>query len=579
MSRPILYCAASLAILMLGACATAGPPPGQDPVTAESDLPPPPIGSSPFGLYLAGQAAMNDGDNSQAARYFGQASSAGLDGAYIQQQAFVTSLLAGDIPRAARLAPTPDATSPVFARLGLLTKAVEALASGDGKTSLAILSADGGVGYPFSGAGALLKPWAAAQAGDMKAASISPLDGGDRIVAVFGQLGQATLYERMRRYDEAETDYKALASLKGAGVLFVSDYGEFLERRGRSTDAVAAYDLALADYPADTGLLQARKRAAAKGKAPAVPTIKQGAARTLVASAAGLISEKQTDLATAYLRLSLRLDPDRDETWVLVGAIMEDRKNLEGARTAYGHVRPGSPQWVSARTKLAWSYQSAGDSAMALKLSDEAVAAAPTDQTALVNQADIYRANERYDDSVRVLDGLIARQGADPDWRLLYMRGVSLQAAGRWPDAERDLKTALAQSPNEPELLNFLGYSWIDRGEHLDEALDMVKRAVAANPRSGAVVDSLGWAYYRLGDYKNAVAQLEAAVELDAADPEINNHLGDAYWQVGRKVEARYQWSRVLTLQPDAKIKAAAESKLKDGLAPAAPVTSRVAGT
>jgi len=177
-----------------------------------------------------------------------------------------------------------------------------------------------------------------------------------------------------------------------------------------------------------------------------------------------------------------------------------------------------------------------------------------------------------------VLDGLIAAQGANPDWRLLYMRGVALQSDDRWPEAERDLQAALAQAPDEPELLNFLGYSWIDKGEHLDEALDMVKRAVAASPRSGAIIDSLGWAYYRMGDYNSAVAELETAVSLDAADPEINNHLGDAYWQVGRKIEARYQWARVLTLEPDAKIKAQAETKLKDGLAPADPVKARVAG-
>ncbi len=581
MSRPILYCAASLALLipltLLGACATAGPPPGQDPVTAQSDIPPPPAGSSPFGLFLAGQAAMNDGDNSQAARYFGQASNAGLDSAFIQQQAFITNLLAGDIQHAAKLAPTGDSTTPIFVRLGLLTRAVDALATGDGKGSLAILSDDGGIGFPFSGAGALLRPWAAAAAGDKQGAVISPADGGDRIVAVFGQLGQATLYERQHRYDEAETDYQALASLNGAGALFTSDYGEFLERRGRSADALALYDKALAQHPADTALLQARARAAAKGRPPAIPTIREGAARAMVAAAAGLISEKQSDLAMAYLRLSLRLDPQRDETWVLVGALMEDRKNLAGARDAYQHVRRGSPQWVSAQTKLAWSYQGADESATALKLVDEVVAAAPNDQTAQINQADLYRANERYADAVKVLDGLIARQGDSPDWRLLYMRGISLQADNRWPEAERDLKTALVQAPDQPELLNFLGYSWIDQGENLDVALDMVKRAVAASPRSGAIVDSLGWAYYRLGDYPNAVTQLETAVELDAADPEINNHLGDAYWQVGRQVEARYQWSRVLSLQPDAKMKAQVEIKLKDGLAPAKPVKASVA--
>ena len=574
--------AASLAVLipltLLGACATAGPPIGQDPVTAKSDIPPPPAGASPFGLFLAGQAAFNDGDNSQASRYFGQAVNAGVDGAYIQQQAFLSSLMAGDITRAAKIAPSGDTASPIFVRLGLLTKAVEALASGDGKGSLAIFNADGGIGYPFSGAAALLKPWAAAAAGDMKAASVSPTDGGDRIVAVFGQLGQAALYERMRRYDEAETDYEALASLNGAGTLFVVDYGEYLERRGRAADAVALYDRALAAHPTDEAVLAARTRAAAKGKPPAILTPRQGAARAMVAAAASLISDRQTDLATAYLRLSLRLDPQRDDSWVLLGSLMEDRKNFEAAREAYQHVRKGSPQWVSAQTKLAWSYQGSGDKTTALKLADEAVAAAPGNRTALINQADLYRANERYADSVRVLDGLIAGQGGNPDWRLLYMRGVALQADNRWPDAERDLQAALAQSPDDPELLNFLGYSWIDQGEHLDEALDMVKRAVAANPRSGAIVDSLGWAYYRLGDYPNAVAQLETAVSLDAADPEINNHLGDAYWQIGRKIEARYQWERVLTLQPDDKMKAQVETKLKDGLPPAQPVKARVAG-
>jgi Flp pilus assembly protein TadD len=148
---------------------------------------------------------------------------------------------------------------------------------------------------------------------------------------------------------------------------------------------------------------------------------------------------------------------------------------------------------------------------------------------------------------------------------------------GRWADAETDLKTALKLEPDEPELLNFLGYSWIDRGEHLAEAMGMVKRAVAADPHSGAMVDSLGWAYYRLGDYKQAVQKLEQAVELEAGDPEINNHLGDAYWKVGRHDEAVFQWKRVLTLQPDAKIKADAEAKLASSRGPDGP-SQKIAG-
>ena len=146
---------------------------------------------------------------------------------------------------------------------------------------------------------------------------------------------------------------------------------------------------------------------------------------------------------------------------------------------------------------------------------------------------------------------------------------ISCSRSGQWAAAEKDLVAALAQQPNEPDLLNYLGYAWIDRGERLSEAMDMVKRAVAANPRSGAMVDSLGWAYYRIGDYRNAVEKLEEAVLLSPADPEINNHLGDAYWRVGRTIEARFQWSRALSLDPTPAIKADAEAKLKTGLPPA----------
>src|SRR5262249_38416067 len=137
-----------------------------------------------------------------------------------------------------------------------------------------------------------------------------------------------------------------------------------------------------------------------------------------------------------------------------------------------------------------------------------------------------------------------------------------------WAHAEGDLQQALKLKPDEAELLNYLGYAWIDRGQHLNEALGMVQKAVAVAPRSGAIVDSLGWAYYRLGDYKKAVDKLEQAVELEAGDPEINGHLGDAYWMVGRKDEANFQWKRVLTLKPDDKVKADTERKIASGVGP-----------
>jgi Flp pilus assembly protein TadD len=174
--------------------------------------------------------------------------------------------------------------------------------------------------------------------------------------------------------------------------------------------------------------------------------------------------------------------------------------------------------------------------------------------------------NERYADSAKVLDQLIDHQGGKAGWQLYYMRGVARQQSGDWPSAEADMKKALALNPDEPEVLNYLGYSWIDRGERLAEAKSMIEKAVAAKPESGPIVDSLGWAYYRLGDYKKAVDQLEHAAELEPADPDINNHLGDAYWRAGRKTEARFQWERVLTLNPEAKLREEVEGKLKTGL-------------
>jgi Flp pilus assembly protein TadD len=247
---------------------------------------------------------------------------------------------------------------------------------------------------------------------------------------------------------------------------------------------------------------------------------------------------------------------------------MQGAGDTDSARAAYSHPKPGSTEYSTAQAKLAWTYQASDDKETALKLARAAAASGDID--ARVTLADLLRSDEKYAEAAEVLTGLIA-ESKTPDWRLLFSRGVSYERLNRWPEAQADLQAALKERPDEPELLNYLGYSWIDRGEHLKEAMAMVQKAVGANPRSGAMVDSLGWAYYRLGDYKQAVQKLEEAVELEAGDPEINNHLGDAYWKVGRRDEAQFQWRRVLTLKPDDKIKLSAETKLASGLGPDGP--------
>jgi tetratricopeptide (TPR) repeat protein len=553
--------AAVAPLALLAACATT------DGGSASRVTLPPGMGGSAYGAFLAGQGALNNGQGAEAAAYFQRAEAQGGAEAMIQDRAFTAAVLAGDIAKAASLAPESEEASEAAKRLGRLVKAVEMMTQGDGKRAHAILAGDG-IGFPHRSAAALLAPWAAAMAGDAEGSIVRPLVRGDRAVDYFGQLGQAQLFERARRYDEAETNYKGLTAGDVSLDMVTLAYGAFLERRGRRAEAVELYDKALANAPGSGSVRAARERAAAGKAPPPLPSLKAGAAQAMVAPAAGLLAAKQDQLGLAYLRLALRLDPGRNDAWLMVGDLMEGAGDLEAARQAYSKPKPGAPEYNMALAKLAWSHQKADQPELALKLAADAAAAG--DLEAQVTYADLLRVNERYAESAEVLSAIIARSD-QPDWRLLYARGVAYERSGRWPDAERDLTAALEQKPDDAELLNYLGYSWIDRGERLQEALEMVQKAVAANPQSGAMIDSLGWAHYRLGEYEKAVERLEQAVELEAGDPEINSHLGDAYWKVGRRIEAEFQWRRVLTLDPPEKIRQEVEARLAGGLGPDGP--------
>lgn len=568
MRRHLMILAAPL--VLLSACAS-GPETPDVVVSEAAEF----DGASSYGLFLAGEAALSDGRTGEASAYFERARLEGGDPELLGERSMTAALLAGDITRAAALAPTGESASEAAKRLGALVQAVELMATNKGDRARAVL-ASGEVGFPHRSAAAILAPWAAAQAGDLDAAVARPEVGDDRMAAYLGQFGQALLYERARRYDEAETNFKALGGGTTSGDIVVADYGAFLERRGRRADAVALYDEALARSPENPTLKASRARAAAGKPAPPAPTLREGASQALLGQAVVMIAAKQSQLGLAYLRLVLRLDPGRDEAWLMLGDLLSESGELDAARNAYEKVRPTAASYPSARAKLIWTYQSGKDAETAVKLAREA--AASGDREALITLADLLRANDQHAEAVEILNRVIA---ATPkaDWRLLFARAVSYEQLDRWPEAETDLQAALKLQPDEPELLNYLGYLWIDRGEHLQEALAMVQKAVGSQPKSGAMVDSLGWAYYRLKDYPKAVETLEAAVELEAGDPEINNHLGDAYWRVGRQTEARFQWRRVLSLDPTDKIKADAEAKIARGLGPDGPAAApRLAG-
>jgi Flp pilus assembly protein TadD len=284
--------------------------------------------------------------------------------------------------------------------------------------------------------------------------------------------------------------------------------------------------------------------------------------------AATLASNAPSELAVIYLRLALYLDPENGMARQLLGDMLaQDRLDLD-ALVVYSEAEPVSPFYISSKIAEAWTLLrlERADSALATlqALVDETQS--PRARRAL---ADALRSVDRFDDALAIYQALVAEAqaaGAPVDWDLYYARGIAYERTGRWPLAEADFQSALAIVPNEAQVLNYLGYTWVDRGERLEEAFDMIRRAVALEPDEGYIVDSLGWAHFKRGEYEIAVQHLERAVELDPQDPTINEHLGDAYWRVGRLLEASYQWRRSLTLDPDEKLRLALEDKLANGL-------------
>jgi tetratricopeptide (TPR) repeat protein len=560
--RSVRISVALAALLLLSACATAKPSP---PV---SGLDTPNQDASLYGLVLAGQAAAVAGRNQEAADYLAQALEIDPENTQVAERAFAMALMSGNVHRAAQLASDKIKPDSAVHPLSVVTRAVDALASDPaspgGKTALQLLSSNT-VSGPYQNAALLMLPLSAAAAGDWNTALALPASEGNAAVALFAQANQALLYERAGRKADAAKLYQALIAADQGGNYLTLAYGAFLERQGQRQEAKAIYDAALLGDPQNQLAKDALSRLQARKPGPPLATIRQTAASLMMASAMAASNQRQSQASLVFVQLALRLDPKRDEAILMAGELLGANRDHDSARSMFAKVSEKSPQYVQARSRMAWSLNQSGDTNAAIALARETVAKNPSNIIALSTLADILRVNSLFEDSIIVVNQLIANK-PEPSWGDYFSRGVSLDRVGRWTEAEKDLKKAFEMNPNEPDVLNYLGYSWIERGENLEQAVELVKRAVAARPDSGAITDSLGWGYYKLGNFQLAVELLERAAQLDASDPDLNNHLGDAYWQVGRKIEAQFQWNRVLTLSPSDKLKAEVEAKLVSGL-------------
>jgi tetratricopeptide (TPR) repeat protein len=299
-----------------------------------------------------------------------------------------------------------------------------------------------------------------------------------------------------------------------------------------------------------------------------VATPNDGLAEVFYGIGDALAGEGGLDMGIIFLQFSLYLKPDAPLAYAALAEAYEGAKKYDLEMQALDQIKSDSPLWPNAQIQKAFALNSMERVDEAKALLENLAAKDPKDVSPLDALGNILRAHERYGEArdyyTRAL-ALIPKPIKD-NWTLFYSRGVCNERLKDWPAAEADFKGALALSPEESLVLNYLGYSWVDQGQNLKTAMDYIRKAVKLKPDDGYYVDSLGWAYFRLGSLSAAVENLERAVELKPDDPIINDHLGDAYWRVGRTLEAKYQWAQALTLKPEDDQAITLKAKIADGL-------------
>ncbi len=559
----------ALAVLLLGpalsACAQTSP--AARPLAAE---PPVVQVQSALGAYLASSSAANSGDYAAAADLSVQALAADPDNLDLMRRAFVFVTGEGRIEQSVQLARRLIARDPGFplAQMVLAFEDVGAGRLADAETRIAAL--------PRSGVNNLLLPvvgaWIAAAQGkwDGAQASLKPLAD---ISPLAGLYDYHTALIALRKGDRGEAEAAIEALLKAdetPPLRIVELAGAFFESIGTPDRAKALYDAYQARNPDTLYLTQAYRRLADKTPPPRLaPTDKAGLAEALFDVASLIQRERQgNETALIYTRLVLHLRPDFPAAQMLLAEILENQNREAAAIAVYQTIGPDSPfRWV-ARLRVAGNKDAMGDTEAALADLKQMALERPERDDALGYAGDLLRQHSRFSEAVTLYDSAVARvpKIERRHASLLFNRAIALERSGQVDRAIEDLQRALSLEPDQPYILNYLGYTWVDQGKNLEQGRKMLEKAVELRPRDGAIVDSLGWAFYRLGDLPRAVRWLERAVELKPGDPTINDHLGDAYWRTNRQREARFQWERALRLSPEPKDIPLIEQKLKQGL-------------
>lgn len=547
MFRPIVALTLGLALIM--------PPAGSRAQTLDN---------ADAGAYLAARSAAISQDYRQGAYWFGRALAADPDNLGLLDGMVVSNIATGDLEAAATAAEHLVSLGgrSIGGNMALLVRDAanedyEALLSAPKEREIGNLMDQ------------LVKAWAQLGAGKMSEA-IEAFDAVIKTDKAFGLYHKALSLAAVGDFEGAD----AILSGRAAGPLVVNRRGvlahvQILSQLEKPQEALDLLDKAFGNDP-DPQIAALRADLTAGKPLPydTVTSARQGIAEVMFTIAAALNGQADDSYTLLYARSAVYLNPGHTEALLMTAGLLDQLQQSDLAAEAYGSIPPDHPAYHNAQIGLA-------DALHKLGREDEAIAAlkALTEShgdlpVVYLAYGDALRRLERFDESAAAYGEALARIGTiEPrHWSLFYSRGISLERAGDWPGAEADLRKALELNPDQPQVLNYLGYSYVDRGTNLDEALGMIKRAVTAQPDSGFIIDSLAWAYYRLGRYQDAVEPMERASLLEPVDPIVTDHLGDIYWAVGRQLEARFQWRRALSFEPEEKEAIRIRRKLEVGL-------------
>lgn len=569
--RHFLLCSVFGLALMTGGCDR--PDDASKKAVAEAEIPTIFLSPSVAGNYLAGRFAVDNDDLAVATQFFDLAISSSADKEFLVERALPSAIGAGHFTRAVSLAHDVDIKKPLAtSQLALMVLLVDAFERNDVDAVKRLLP-----DLRNDGFGKLLRPlmdvWVeAAQKNDKKALdNLKSLTQEFPSLMPLTQLHAAFIHDISGDVVQAEAAFaKALSAQASVRTAWLN--AQFMERQGQKAKALDIYENLAEMMPGSPfAQLVIRRMNADTPQADAhVQTPRQGVAAALYDVATVLHQENSSRLALLYAQLAHVLAPQDAFVNMLLGDILAVSGVPETAEPYYRAVPQNSDFFVLAQMRLAQLFESMNDISKAIALLDDLSKDELVRRQALVEIGDIHRRRENFVKAIpyytRAID--MVTTPVDRDWVLFYARGICYERTKQWDKAEADLKIALELNPDQPEVLNYLAYSWADSGKNLEKALAMLQEALAAAPDDPYITDSVGWALYKMGRFHDAVPYLEAAVQALPADATINDHLGDIYWRVGRRVEARFQWERALknVSKGDVDLKNAIKSKLANGL-------------